>query len=244
MKYSVVVPCYNEEKNIQNLTERFIKVNKQLSPNGFELILVNNGSKDHTEEEIDKCIQKFDFIQKVVVNTNKGYGYGVLQGMKACKGDYIGWIHADLQFDPKYFLTISCLLREKGYGERLFVKGLRKKRPLLDSFFTLGMSCLETLYLHTGLWDINAQPTMMHKNLLAKAENPPYGFSLDLYFYYLAKINKYQIIRFPAIQKERQEGKSTWNTGMKAKLKLIKRTLRDSREMKLSIRKETKKEKT
>lgn len=237
MRYSVVVPCYNEEKNIQNLVSHFVKVNAQLSPDGFELILVNNGSCDHTESEIDKCIQKFDFIQKAVVAVNKGYGYGLLQGMKACKGEYIGWIHADLQFNPDYFVTIAQHLQKNQYGTKLFIKGLRKKRPLSDRFFTLGMSCLETLYLHTGLWDINAQPTMMHKNLLLKAENPPYGFSLDLYFYYLAKMNNYQIIRFPAIQKRRQEGTSTWNTGMKARIKLIKRTLQDSKEMKRSIKK-------
>ena len=166
---------------------------------------------------------------------NKGYGYGLLQGMKACKGQYIGWIHADLQFSPLLFIDIvSEIERCQGLDTRVYYKGLRKNRPFLDKVFTFGMSCFETLYLGVGLWDINAQPTMFSRELFDNAINPTYGFALDIFFYYLAKKNKYKIHRFVSFQKPRENGESSWNTGIGARVRLIKRTFKDSREMKKS----------
>lgn len=234
MKYSIVVPCYNESGNIYALVSEFIEVNEALKKDGFELILVDNGSKDTTGAEIDKCVDDFGFIHKVTVKENQGYGYGILQGMLASEGKYIGWIHADLQFSPALFIEIARQVEteERTGVDNLYFKGLRKGRPFLDCVFTFGMSCFETIYLQKGLWDINAQPTLMSRQLFEKAKNPPYGFSLDLYFYYNAKEQKYVIKRFQSLQKAREIGTSTWNTGMSARIKLIKRNLKDSKEMK------------
>ena len=234
MKYSVVVPCYNEEGNINALVEEFCWVRNVRQENDFELILVNNGSKDNTEREIDDNVNKYDFIKKVNVVNNQGYGYGILQGMAACEGEYIGWIHADLQFSPRLFADlfkrVEQTKREK--KTKVYFKGLRRNRPLIDRFFTFGMSCFETLYLKTKLWDINAQPTLMSRSLYDSAKNPPYGFSLDLYFYYTASKLNYAIERFDSPQKEREVGNSSWNTGMSARFKLIKRNIQDSKKMK------------
>lgn len=237
MKYSVVVPCYNEEGNVHTLVEEFVKVYNSLKKSGFELVLVNNGSKDNTEVEINDCIKKYKFIKSVVVEVNQGYGYGILKGMSACSGEYIGWIHADLQFSPFLFVKIArAIENESEKSQRpLYFKGIRKNRPFFDCLFTFGMSCFESLYFKTKLWDINAQPTMMRRELFDTAVNPPWGFSLDLYFYYCASKKGYEIKRFVSYQKAREVGKSSWNTGMSARIKLIKRTLHDSKEIKKNL---------
>lgn len=234
MKYSVVVPCYNEEGNVYSLVDEFVKVNNEIKQYGFELILVNNGSKDNTYAEIVDCQNKYNFIKIVNVEVNQGYGYGILQGMEACSGDYIGWIHADLQFSPLLFVNIVNCIEKRNIKKPLYFKGVRKNRPLSDRFFTFGMSCFESIYLKTKLWDINAQPTMMSRELFDTAVNPPYGFSLDLFFYYCASKKNYEIRRFISTQQERMNGESSWNTGMSARVKLIKRILHDSKELKKS----------
>ncbi len=236
IKYSIVVPCYNEEGNIFKLVDEFVKVNDALEQYGFELILVNNGSKDNTVQEIIVCTKKYKFVRMVQVDINQGYGYGILKGMDSCKGEFIGWIHADLQFSPLLFIKIAddIAKKEGNSSNQLYYKGLRKNRPISDRFFTFCMSCFETLYLGKGLWDINAQPTLMSRTLFDNAQNPPLGFSLDLYFYYSAKKNKYSVQRFISYQKAREIGESSWNTGMSARINLIKRTLRDSRLIKVS----------
>ena len=74
IKYSIVVPCYNEEGNIFKLVDEFVKVNDALEQYGFELILVNNGSKDNTVQEIIVCTKKYKFVRMVQVDINQGYG--------------------------------------------------------------------------------------------------------------------------------------------------------------------------
>ena len=68
MKVSIIVPCYNEEGNIQPIVQEFIDVAKH---NDMELILVDNGSADTTSEKIDQMVEKYDldlfWIQEVLL---------------------------------------------------------------------------------------------------------------------------------------------------------------------------------
>lgn len=235
MKCSVVVPCYNEEGNISELVKQFVPVKDKFEENEFELILVDNGSKDSTNSKIDEQALKHNWIKKVVVEENKGYGFGVYNGLKAASGEYLCWIHADLQFSPQYILDEFKMIPDNNDNnedpKKIFIRGLRKKRPLSDTFFTLCMSAFETVYLGTKLFDINGQPTIMHRSLFDNSSEPPYDFSFDLFYYYMARKNKYTIKRLPVVQHERNEGESTWNNGFKARVNLIKRTLKFSVEL-------------
>jgi polyisoprenyl-phosphate glycosyltransferase len=75
------------------------------------------------------------------------------------------------------------------------------------------------------MWDINAQPTLMHRSLYSKWDNPPTDFSLDLYAYYQAKNHRHEILRIPVNFGPRTFGDSHWNTGMVSRLRFIRRTL-------------------
>lgn len=230
MTYSLIIPCYNEEENLVELA----KLCRQLlkSRKNIEIILVNNGSRDRTGE-IMMCLQKkYSFLHIITIEDNIGYGYGILKGLEAAGGEYLGWLHADMQISPLEVIKAIELIEEYPHQEKVFVRGTRRNRPLLDKIFTINMSLFESIYLGTWLWDINAQPTMVPRQFFETWKNPPYDFSLDLYAYYMAKQNKYKIFRFKVKQQERQAGKSSWNTGMKARLKLIKRVVAYSRQMK------------
>jgi glycosyltransferase involved in cell wall biosynthesis len=231
MKFSIIVPCYNEEKNLNKLVEEFEKNLIQKEEN-IEVILVNNGSTDNSNKVMEELKCKYNFIKIENVEVNQGYGYGILSGLRVANGDYLGWIHADLQFNPSEFLNGIEYLKQNNYPKDVFIKGLRINRPILDKLFTIGMSCYETLILKTKLWDINAQPTLMSKELFEKWLNPPNDFSLDLYAYYIAKRENNKIYRYKVVQHEREEGKSSWNTGMKSRIKLIKRVLGYSKKLK------------
>lgn len=220
MKLSIVVPCYNEEQNIPLILERFGEI---ITRNDIEVILVNNGSTDNSARVIGELLPKYSFAKTVKVEVNQGYGYGILQGLKECGGEYIGWTHADMQTDPADILkALTVIEEEKGL---VFVKGNRKKRPLFDVFFTVGMSFFETCYLGKRLYDINAQPNVFPKVFFDGWENPPYDFSLDLYALYMARKKKLKVVRFPVLFPERIHGESKWNTGWKSKWKFIKRTV-------------------
>ncbi len=220
MKLSVVVPCYNEEQNIPLILERFREIIKR---DDIEVILVDNGSTDGSAHVLADLLPKYSFARTVRVEVNQGYGYGILQGLKECRGEYIGWTHADMQTDPADILKALALIeQEKGL---VFVKGNRKGRPFFDVFFTAGMSLFETCFLRKKLYDINAQPNIFPKIFYDEWENPPYDFSLDLYALYMARTKNLKVVRFPVLFPERIHGESKWNTGLQSKWKFIKRTI-------------------
>ena len=223
MKFSVVVPCYDEEKNLSLILERFSAV---ITNDCMEVLLVDNGSTDATPEILPKIIETYSFAKSIRVEVNQGYGYGILQGLKACTGDYIGWTHADMQTDPADVIKAFRYIQKKDNGGNLFLKGNRKGRPVFDQFFTTGMSVFETFYLGEKLVDVNAQPNIFPRSFFEKWKNPPSDFALDLYVLYMAQKYNLEIHRFPVAFPERIHGVSKWNNeGLKSKWKFIKRTL-------------------
>ena len=105
---SLVLPCYNEEKNIPFLCEEFLKL--PFENYKAELILVNNGSNDDTKNQINIAI-KNNISENVVIklvnlDKNEGYGGGISEGLKKADGEFIGWAHADLQTPLKDFLKL------------------------------------------------------------------------------------------------------------------------------------------
>ena len=223
MKLSIVIPCYNEQSSIPEL---LFKCNKAVkaSKDQIEFVIVNNGSTDETKLVINRNNPGTKNIKFFHIEKNSGYGNGILFGLTHCTGEIMGWTHADLQTDPIDVLAGHKILSDAS-DKNIFIKGSRKGRSFFDNFFTISMSIFESLLLGTYMWDINAQPTMFHRELYKKWKNPPNDFSLDLYAYYFAKINSCVIKKFPVYFGKRVYGTSHWNTGIKSKYNFIKRTL-------------------
>ena len=102
MKLSLVIPCYNEEKNIEPFMECCIETfgnNKNI-----EYIFINDGSKDNTFSEIKKIIEKYNTENIFGINFSRNFGKeaAMLAGLKKSKGTYTELIDADLQQHPKY----------------------------------------------------------------------------------------------------------------------------------------------
>ena len=220
MKFSLVIPCYNESANLPLLLERCKEMSSRPD---IEVILVDNGSTDNSSDVLLNLLPKYPGCRSVKVEKNQGYGFGILAGLKAAEGDFIGWTHADMQTDPQDALRGFELFGK--HGSDIMIKGRRYGRPLADVVFTLGMSIFETILLRKPMWDINAQPTIFSRAFFESWNNPPYDFSLDLYAYYLARCNRLEIHRIPVKFGERAHGVSHWNVNWAAKRKFIRRTV-------------------
>lgn len=232
MKFSLVIPCFNEAENIPLLLERCDVFN---SLNDLEVILVDNGSTDDTPEVLEALLSQYPACRSIRVEENQGYGFGILSGLRQARGDVIGWSHADLQTDPQDILKALDFFKEN--SSKIFVKGKRYGRPFMDVVFTFGMAVFETLLLKKKMWDINAQPTVFSKEFFESWTEPPHDFSLDLYAYYQAHISKLKIYRFPVRFGERAHGVSHWNVNWSAKRKFIQRTVQFSLELKKRLHK-------
>ena len=222
MKLSIIVPCFNEEKNIPLILKKF---NEVIARDDVEVLLVNNGSTDNSKEVMNLLVPNFTFARVVTVENNLGYGFGITSGLKEAQGEFIGYTHADMQTDPADVLKALEIIEQQDNPKNCYVKGDRKGRAIFDQFFTMGMSAFETIYLGEKLWDINAQPNIFHRSFFKKLTNIPKDFSLDLYFLYTAQKQGLEVIRFDVIFPERIYGESSWNTGFTSKWKFIKRTL-------------------
>lgn len=220
MKFSLIIPCYNEAANLPLLLGRCAAV---AVPGQIEVILVDNGSTDDSARVLAEALPRHPGCRSVRVERNQGYGYGILQGLKAGAGRILGWTHADMQTDPVDAVRGLEFFGEA--GDDVFVKGRRYGRPISDVVFTMGMSAFETVLLRTPLNDINAQPTMFSRRFFESWVEPPHDFSLDLYAYYMARKAGLEIHRFPVRFGDRAHGVSHWNVNWKAKWKFIRRTV-------------------
>lgn len=230
MHFSLVIPCYNEARNLPLLVERCQGLGKRP---GVEVVLVDNGSTDDSPRVLQELLAGQSVCRSVRVEVNRGYGFGILSGLDAAAGGILGWTHADMQTDPQDALRGLELFDR--HGEAIFVKGRRFGRPPADVAFTVGMSVFETALLRRPLWDINAQPTMFPRSFHRSWKQPPHDFSLDLYAYYQARRAGLAVHRFPVRFGERAHGVSHWNVNWAAKRKFIKRTVDFSLELRRSL---------
>lgn len=230
MKLSLVIPCYNEAKNLPLLIDR---CDGLVSGGDVEVVLVDNGSTDDSPAVLKELLDGSSGFTTVRVDVNQGYGHGIVSGLKAGSGDLLGWTHADMQTDPMDARRGLDLFAE--HGDDIFVKGRRYGRPIGDTAFTVGMSVFETALLRRRLWDINAQPTMFSRRFFESWSTPPDDFSLDLYAYYQARQAGLPVHRFPVRFGERAHGVSHWNVDWRAKKRFISRTVRFSLDLRKSL---------
>lgn len=232
---SIVVPCYNEGKSIPLIVQRFEEAfPKDLD---LELILVDNGSTDHSNIVMEYFANQCSYIKTIRIEKNIGYGFGIYSGLKGARGNYVCWTHADMQADICDTIKAYNLIIQQRDPKTCFIKGNRVRRPFFDRFFTVGMSLFETIVLGSVLQDINAQPNLFPREFLKNITEAPNDFSFDLFVYYIAKRKGYEIIRFPVEFKPRLYGQSHWDTGIFQKFKFIKRTVAYTMRLRKSIKK-------
>jgi len=222
IKYSIVIPCFNEQNNLELLFKSLIKIHDKKS---LEIIIVDNGSTDNSQKLLIELKEKIKINNLKIVSLKKniGYGHGIMSGLNACSGDFLGWTHADLQTDVADVLKGFDLIESS--SKNIIVKGRRLKRGIFDNIFTILMAIVCTILLKTPFYDINAQPKIFSRTFYKKIKNKaPNDFSLDLYLLYTAKKLHYDIVDFPVLFNKRLYGEAKGGGSIKTKLKLSIRT--------------------
>jgi len=113
MLLSLIVPVYNEEKNLSLFFERSHKVLESLLI-PFEIIFINDGSKDESLALIKSFSKNYDSIRFIDLSRNFGHQIAVSAGLDYAKGDIICIIDADLQ-DPPELIPVMLDKLKKGY---------------------------------------------------------------------------------------------------------------------------------
>ena len=220
MKLSIIIPCYNEELSLNKLVDNCLS---NINDN-IEIILVDNGSTDSTFKSLINLNLPHNIIS-LRIDKNIGYGDGILHGLKHAKGEIVSWTHADLQTDVSDVIIGFNQFRENLINKQCMVKGIRKNRNIIDSFFTFSMGIFSSIIIGTWMYDINAQPKMFHRSFMDEFKDAPLDFSLDLFLMHFFKSKNIKIKTFPVIFNDRKFGEAKGGGSFKGKIKLIFRTL-------------------
>ena len=124
---SLVLPAHNEEDNIRLVVEDALRVLPQYTDT-FEIIPVNDGSKDGTAKILQQLAAEDDRVRPVSYEVNKGYGGALVSGFDATRYDYVMFMDADRQFDIADIRRLAPFV-----GEYDIVAGFRMERsdPLI-----------------------------------------------------------------------------------------------------------------
>lgn len=133
-KISLVVPCYNEEEVIKIFYAEIQKIKKDFKNVTFEIIFVNDGSKDKTLE-LMRELSKNDDVRYVSFSRNFGKEAAMYAGLEASTGDYVAIMDADLQDPPALLKEMYEILESGEYDSVATRRVTRKGEPVIRSFF-------------------------------------------------------------------------------------------------------------
>lgn len=125
-KLSVVVPCYNEELSLTELHRRISAIATACFAQDYELVLVDDGSKDRTREMIRALAQGDPHVVAVFLSRNHGHQLALTAGLRVCRGERILILDADLQDPPELLpemLKIMTAGADVVYGKRIKRQG-------------------------------------------------------------------------------------------------------------------------
>jgi len=177
MKFSIIIPAYNEENAVEDILRRSLKSAEMLKSAGLgiedvEIILVSDGSHDRTEERA----RKVSGIQVIAYPKNRGYGAAIKTGFEAAKGDWVGFLDSDGTCAPDFFKDLI----EKGQKEGLdVVLGSRlhpgSKMPPVRVFGNVIFRTVVSLIAGEAVGDVASGMRVMRRDALDRLYPLPDG---------------------------------------------------------------------
>jgi glycosyltransferase involved in cell wall biosynthesis len=175
---SIVIPAYNEEDGIAEISRRVLAVRDDLAKvgiNQLELLVVDDGSRDRTAQ----IAGSIDGVRLIRHPQNKGYGAALKTGFSAAESDLIGFLDADGTYPPEYFPRL-CSLALNGsdlvIGSRM--AGADSKMPITRRIGNLFFAHLLSLISHQRVTDSASGMRVFKREVLERVYPLPDGLNL------------------------------------------------------------------
>ncbi len=133
---SLVVPCYNEEQSLPYFYDEIVRIAGILTEVEFEILLVDDGSKDKTLEVMRGLHEKDERVKYISFSRNFGKEAAMYAGLMNVTGDYAAIIDADLQHPPELLIEMYHGIVEEHYDSVAARRVTREGEPKLRSFFS------------------------------------------------------------------------------------------------------------
>lgn len=135
MKITAVVPCYNEQEALGLFYEELNRVTEEMRDCEFEILFVNDGSKDRTLELMKELAEKDGRVKYISFSRNFGKEAAIYAGLEHASGDLVAIMDADLQDPPRLLPEMYRAVTEGGYDSVATRRVTRKGEPPIRSFF-------------------------------------------------------------------------------------------------------------
>ena len=205
---SVVIPCFNEEESLPYFYKAIEKVMKEMKNIDFELIFVNDGSRDNTLKIIKEMSKSDKRIKYISFSRNFGKESAMYAGLKYTKGDYVTVMDVDLQDPPELLKEMYNGIINEKYDCVGLRRVTRKGEPAIRSFFARCyyklINKISNVEIIDGARDFRLMTREMIDSILLLKENNRYSKGIFAWVGYNTKWLEYENV-------ERVAGITKWS---------------------------------
>jgi len=175
LSLTIFYPCYNEEANVERVTRAAVEVAGKIADD-FEVLIVNDGSRDRTGEIADRLVAEIPGVRAVHNNPNLGYGGALTRGFREARKNWIFYTDGDGQFDFNEIPKVLPLLETH---DIVSCYRLDRKDSAMRKLNAFAWSTLVNLLFHIGLKDIDCAFKIYPRTFIERIEMKSTGALID-----------------------------------------------------------------
>lgn len=205
---SLVVPVLNEEEIIEQTTndmlDEFSK--RKIS---HEIIVVNNGSTDKTQEILERIAKKRKTL-RVLNLKERGFGLALIEGFKIAKGEHLGFNTSDGQVPVEEIGRLYEFATKYDY-DVVKADRLTKYQSRFRRYISRIYNLIAKILFFIPVRDINGYPLIMKRKVYKSMDLKMKNFTIQIEIQYKAVKNKFKITEIPIVYQERIGGENKVN---------------------------------
>ena len=207
-KISIIVPCYNEEEAIPIFYKEITKTIEELKQYKFEIIFINDGSKDKSENIMKELAKKDEKVKYIIFSKNFGKEAAMYAGLEQSSGDYITTMDVDLQDPPSLLPEMLKGIEEENYDcvatKSTSRNGYSFLRKTFTRWFYKIIAKISKTEMVAGARDYRLMTRQMVNSIIAMKEYNRYSKGLFSFVGFNTKWIEFE-------NKERSAGTTKWN---------------------------------
>ncbi len=207
-KYSIIIPAYNEEKRIKNTLINYVNFFRSTGES-FEILVVLDGCKDNTLGVVRELKEKYDEINYVNYEKNRGKGSVLIDGFKLAKGELITYTDSDGATLPETLYELSKKISDyDGIIGSRWINGAKiiKKQPISRRIASRGFNVLTRIILGLNYKDTQCAAKVFKKHAIDKIKDnvEPTNFAIDAVLLYHMKKEGFKIKEEPITWEDKE----------------------------------------
>lgn len=204
------MPFYNEEGCVVTVID---DLTGTLTARGiaFEIVAIQNGSHDRTAELLEEFADRHPQLRIVTIEVNKGYGFGVINGLQAARGDYLAYMAGDGQVSPEDVAKVFAEMKQRDLDfcqGRRTIRQVGLHRRIVSKIF----NTLFRLLFRNSITDIGSNPKIMKRELYEEILPVSYDWFIDSEVLLKTAALGRSMAEVPVLFKKRETGRSHINT--------------------------------